>query len=798
MLVSLAWLKKHVSITVDTHTLIGDLTLAGLNVERRIVRGYSDPSIVVGRVLEVKKHPNADTLSLCRVEVGPHTTSEIVCGAPNVAPGQFVLVALPGAKLPDGTKIRSTKIRGSRSDGMICSDKELGLGENAAGIKVLDGNSSVGTPMAEALPAPDEILEIEVTPNRPDLLSHIGVAREIGAIYRVPLRVPETGDATGKARTDFEVEIENPSDCARYVGRRVSGIRVGPSPRWLVDSLESVGLRSVNNVVDASNYVMLDLGQPLHAFDFDRLRGERIVVRRAEKREKLLALDGKTYELDPDVLVIADAKAPVALAGVIGGEETSVHADTTEILIESANFHPRLVRNARKRFNMPTDASYRFERGVDVDACRLAAEQAAELIRELAGGERGAVVDVYPQRGKANVLTIRRAATRRLLGADLSTEDIEGLLVRLGFETRGRTAREVRVAAPSHRLDVHEEVDLIEEVARLYGYNQIGKGSTYRCTTFGARSAFQDFVDAASAHMVSRGFSEVVASSFTDGRELSDFAWEPGDLRRHPVPIRNPLNVNHRYLRTSLIPGMLDVVRYNIDHGTRRLRLYQVGKAFVAPHGPGQLPEERNLLAWVATKTDTSDFWNDFKQSIDLFDLKSDIESMVGVFKIDLGPDTEYTFDESRGQFAFMADKKAIIEGGIISADVERRYDFDQPIWFASVDLDELHRRAADRPRFSPLADYPSARRDLSLVAGRAVRFAEIQKSVVKSSGPLLESLQVFDVYNGSNIDNDCTAYGLRLTFRSPGRTLTDGDVDHVIAKVLLDLKKKLGVELRS
>jgi phenylalanyl-tRNA synthetase beta chain len=802
MLVSLAWLKKYVSVPVDTPALMTDLTMAGLNVARRIERGYRGDQIVVGKVLEVTRHPNADTLSLCRVEVSPGSVSEIVCGAPNVAAGQWVLVALPGAALPGGTKIRSAKIRGARSDGMICSAKELGLGEDSAGIIVLDREFAIGTPMAEVFPPPGEAIEIEVTPNRSDLLSHVGVAREIAAIYRVPLKIPVKTPATaagkGTTRRDFEVEIEDGSDCARYVGQRVKGVRVGPSPRWLVDALETVGLRTVNNVVDAANYVMLELGQPLHAFDFEKLRGSRIVVRRGEKREKLLALDGKIYELDPEVLVIADSKSPVALAGIIGGEESSVHDDTTEILIESANFQPRRVRAIRKRFGTSTDAAYRFERGVDPELCRVAAERAADVIREVAGGETGAAHDVYPAPRQPIVLTIRKTATRRLLGADLSTEEIEDFLKRLGFQAQSRTARDVVIEVPSHRLDVREEIDLIEEVARVYGYHQIGKSWSYRCSTYAVRPAFEDFLDALASHMTSRGFSEVLSSSFTDGRELEDFDWEPKDLRRNPVPIRNPLNANHRYLRTSLIPGMLDVTRRNFDHGTRALRLFQIGKTFLSPWGHGQLPEERTQLVILMTKTAGTDFWNNFKKELDLFDLKAEIEMILGAFHIDLASDTAYTFDGSRGRFAYASEQRALVEGGILSADVERRWDFEQAIWFAGIDIDDLHRRVPDRPKFRPLPEYPSARRDLSLVARSGVGYADIQKAVVKSAGALLESLHAFDVYDGSKAGGDWIAYGLRLSFRSPGRTLTDGDVDHAIGKILSDLKKKLGVELRT
>jgi phenylalanyl-tRNA synthetase beta chain len=798
VLVSLSWLKKYVEIPVDSDALAENLTMTGLNVERRMGRGYSDANVVVGRVLEVRDHPNADKLTLCRVQVGPETTTEVVCGAPNVADGQLVLVAMPGAKLPDGTKIRSAKIRGERSDGMICSERELGLGDDASGIMVLDGDFALGAPITDVLGQPDEIFELEITPNRPDLLSHIGVAREISAIYQVPLKTPATGAGKEDGRADFDVEIVDSADCARYVGMRVSGIQVGPSPQWLSGALEAVGLHSVNNVVDVMNYVMMEMGQPLHAFDFKTLHGSEIIVRRAKSHEKLLALDGETYELDPDILVIADDREAVALAGVIGGEETAVHDDTVEILIESANFHATLVRSGHRSLGVPTDASYRFERGVDREQCRVAAERAAQLVCEVAGGKPGPVVDGYPGPWESKSLAVRCTAAQRLLGVSLNAEEIEALLARLGFEICGRTAQDVTVKVPSHRLDILEEADLVEEVGRLYGYNRIGKGWAYRCSTFATRDPFDVFLEDVATHMSSRGFGEVVGSSFTDGRELEDFAWPKEDPRSNPIAIRNPMNVNHRYLRTSLSPGMLDVARRNMDHDVKRLRMYQIGKVYWSVEGHSQLPEERRMLGLVLSQPQTSGFWNDTKQSLDLFDIKREIEILLQVFRIDLRPNIEYNFDESTGEFIYSFKDKTIIEGGIVSETVGLRYDFDQPVWFATIYIDELYRRVGERPKFKPLPEYPSSRRDLSLVAGPGIHFGEIEKSLVKLAGPLLESLKVFDVYAGESLGDDRTAYGVRLNFRSQERTLTDADVDKVIEKIVSNLKKQLGVELRT
>lgn len=799
MLISLSWLEKYVPVPVDVPQFVEDLTMAGLNVEKTIARGFADPALVIGRVLDVRQHPNADKLRLCRVRVDSQTTTDIVCGAPNVADGQWVVVARPGAKLPDGTKIRSAKIRGQRSDGMICSEKELGLGDDAAGIIVLEGTYTEGQPIGEVLAPPDTVLEIEVTPNRSDLLSHIGVAREVAAIYREPVKAVGSREPRPLADTnEFKVEIENLEDCRRYVGQRISDVRVGPSPAWLANAIQSVGLHSVNNVVDVTNYVLMEMGQPIHAFDLQRLGGSQVIVRRGQEGERLVALDGNTYELDAGMLVIADVREAVAVAGVIGGDATAVHSDTVEVLIESANFSPLLVRRTSKRLGLSTEASYRFERGVDRELCRVAAERAAELIREVAGGQPGDAIDLYPNRYEVSSVRLRRSASRRILGVDLDVDEMESLLLRLGFDIDAKTDEDLRVVVPSHRGDIVEEIDLIEEVGRLYGYNQIGKGWGFRCTTFAEVDDFDRFREAICNHLASRGFNEVIASAFTDGRELEDFGWPEGDPRRTPIAIRNPLNRNHRYLRTSLVPGMLDIVRRNLDHGVRRLRLYQDGRVYLLLDSHEQLPQERNLCGIVVTAPAGQDFWYRSKETVDLYEIKAEIEVLLSTLNVDFATQLSYDFDDDSGAFTYAIQKEVVIEGGIVSNSVSARYDFDQPVWYATLDVDALYKLRGVRVRPRALPEYPSSKRDLSLVAGENVRFDRIEKILAKSGGRLLESLQLFDVYRGEQVAVNRTAYGIRLSFRSPERTLTDEEVDKVIGKMLSRLKKELGVTLRE
>jgi phenylalanyl-tRNA synthetase beta chain len=800
MLVSLSWLKKYVRVPVDTRTLAEDLTMSGLNVERVERRGLSIDHLVVGKVLEKAKHPNADRLSWCRVQVGPDDVRDVVCGAPNVAAGQYVPVALPGAVLPNGMTIKRSKIRGVTSDGMICSETELGIGEDASGIIVLEGEYEVGIPAGDVLGEADEILEIEVTPNRGDLLCHLGVAREVAAIYRTPVEWPAaSASPMASGKPDFEIEIEDPADCARYVGKRVSGVRVGPSPEWLAKALEAVGVQSVNNVVDVTNYVMMEMGQPLHAFDFKRLGGARIVVRRAKPGEKLAALDGKSYELGREVLAIADEDRPVALAGVIGGEPTAVHEETTEVLIESANFDPKVVRRGRRSLGLSTEASYRFERGVDRELCQRAAERAADLMCQVAGGKAGPVVDRYPGPAEGGSITIRESQTRRILGASVSIDDVGAYLERLGFSLGQKGDEDtLSVGIPSHRLDIREEIDLIEEVARLHGYDRIGTGRAFRCTAFGQPDEFDRFVEGVADYMGARGFTEVVGSAFTDGRELADFGWGADDVRSKPMPLLNPLNANHRYMRTSLLPGMLDIVRRNLDYGTKRLNFYQIGPVFLAPEGTTRLPDERTVLTLTMSEPEGSDFWRDSKSSLDLFDIKREVEALLRAFRVDSGSGVVYAFDRPTGAFSYAAQEGVLVEGGVVGETVAGRHGFEQPVWHATVDLALCYEQRGRQGRLKPLPDYPASRRDLSLVIPPGVEYGAVEKALVRHGGPLLESVGVFDVYRGEKIAMDHAAYGVRLNFRAPDRTLRDEEIDQVIDRILTKLKSELGVELRS
>jgi phenylalanyl-tRNA synthetase beta chain len=799
VIVSLAWLRQYVDIPVDAATLANDLTMHGVKVERLTAAGLTERAVVVGHVLTAGPHPDADRLRVCRVDVGQGEPLEIVCGAPNVTAGQRVAVATVGARLPNGLKIRKSKIRGVTSNGMICSLVELGLGTESGGIMVLAPDAPVGTPLVDVLGQTDATLELEITPNRPDQLGHIGVAREIAAIYRTPLRLPDApAPPEAPDDTDVSVEIENPKDCYRFVARIVHGVRVGPSPAWLANALEQVGVKPINHIVDVTNYVMLEFGQPLHAYDLGALPSATMGVRRARRGEQIEALDGRTLALDHEHLVITAKDEAVGVAGVIGGMATRITDTTTSILLESAAFDPRAVRRTRRSLNVNTDASYRFERGSDRDVCRRASDRACALITQLGGGVAGKLVDAYPAPHGERTVSVRRTTVKRLLGEALSTEAIAGLLERLELRRTGSERDVVTVSIPSFRWDIVEETDLVEEVARLYGYENIGKGWRYRATVPSTPDPFDRFVDRVSDHLVACGMTEVLTSTFTDGHELGWFGWADADPRSHPIAVINPLSSNQALLRTHLLPSVLDVVARNLAHGRRELHVFAVGRVFLRAAGTTGLPEEPLQLVIARTRPDGASFWRASPAPVDLFEIKAEVETLLATHRPRALENLVYDFEPTSGTFRYSDRRHAVVEGGIAPARAARDLDLAQPLWYASIDLTALYELRSDPPVFRPFSEFPASRRDLSLVAPAGVGWGQIEKHVVKVGGRLLESLQVFDVFRGASLGADRTAYGVRLSFRSSEGTLTDADVEAVVARIVAKLEAELGVVLRS
>ncbi|UCF06116.1 MAG: phenylalanine--tRNA ligase subunit beta [bacterium] len=797
MKVSLNWLKRYVEIDEDVDLLADDLSMFGLNVEEVTNLAPDFSGIVFGKVLEVQRHPKADRLSLCTVDAGSGEPLRIVCGAANVRPGLGVPVAVHGAVLPGGFKIKRTKIRGEVSEGMICSEKELMIGEDAEGIMELDFEETPGTSLEGRLGTSDYILDIEVTPNRPDLLSHIGVAREIAALYRRPLGEPERLELA--AGSTFDLSVEDGADCPRYTAAFVEDVTIGPSSEWLKNLLTAAGVKPVNNIVDITNFVLMEMGQPLHAFDLDTLRRETIVVRRARKGEDLRTLDGITRELDREILVIADGERPVALAGVMGGSDTEIREGTRRILLESAMFEPRLVRRAKERFRLETEASYRFEREGDIGITLQALERACFLIRELGAGRpvpQYAESLADPGSIGERTVALRTKQANRVMGTHLTSGEIVSLLGRLAL---GATAsgNNVTVSVPTFRRDLREEIDLIEEVARVYGYDNIGRESSSRGTVFATVSPADIRNERICAYLASRSFAEVVTSSFMDPEDPVKFGWGETDPRCRPIEIANPLTAAQSVLRTSLVPGLLGVIQRNSPTEQEGMRIFEYGKTFLrAQSGSGLPNEELHVAAALARKADPLQ-WIEQQRRVDYFDMKGELEALLD--RLGVSTDVRMLPTENDNHpfvYKWVVKGRQLAEGGRIPRHVTGRYGIETPVYYFDLLIDALPVSARGELGYSRTSPYPLVKRDLCLVAGERVAFADIQNVIVRST-KYLESIRLFDYYTGGHLGESKRSYTFRLSFRSKEGTLADSDVDREIEKILSDLNRELQVTLR-
>jgi phenylalanyl-tRNA synthetase beta chain len=795
--VSLEWLRRYVEIEETPEVLAHDLTMFGLNVEEIHRNDAPFSGVVYGRVLEVEKHPQADKLSLCLVDVGRGEPLRIVCGASNVRPGIAVPVALHGAVLPDGFKIKRTKIRGEKSEGMICSERELAIGEDADGIMELSFEEQPGVDIGSRLVSGDVILDIEVTPNRPDQLCHLGIAREISALYQRPLAVPEVFSL--ERDETFRLEIENQKDCPRYSAAFIENVKVQQSPDWMQELLKAVGVKPINNVVDVTNFVLMELGQPLHAFDREKLAKDTIIVRRARKGEYLVTLDGEKRELDGEVLVIADSEHPVALAGVMGGEETEVTDRTTRLLLESAMFESRLIRSARQRFKLETEASYRFEREGDVGITKTALERACFLLEAMGAGEpRSFCRDLVPDPSvlEQTRLPLRVSQANRVMGTHLSASDISTLLERLELESTGFD-NSLEVSIPSFRRDLNQEIDLIEEVARLYGYDNIGRDrdAGRGGYVFAVRHESDRSRQSVCDYMSARGFIEVITTSFMDPEDPVRIGWKESDPRRKALPIENPLTAIQSHLRTSLLPGLLHVVKRNPPGEHEGLRLFEMGKVFIpAPNGAGLPTEELHLIALFARKALPLQ-WLEKQRDFGYFDMKGELEALLEFTGMEMESlSISRAGEEDMGYlFNCFNDKVLLIECGMLSKRVTHRFDVDTPVFYFDLSVEGLQGASG---RYRAISPYPAVKRDLCLIANEKVTFGDITK-LVKKRAKYLESISLFDYYRDGRIGAGKRSYTFRLGFRSIEGTLDDTAVDREIERILESLKRELQVTLR-
>jgi len=795
MRLSLNWLKDFVDLTVTAQELADRLTLAGLEVEalEEVVPDFS--GVVVARVTKVEPHPQADRLQVAEVEDG-RASYRVVCGAPNVAAGRLYAFAPLGAVVSEGRKIKAAKLRGVASEGMLLAEDELGLSTDHLGLMEIPQDLALGRDVAEALNLADVILEVAVTANRADCLSVLGLAREVAALLAQPLRHPETivAEVAEPAHPLAKVTILDAVGCPRYAARLLLDLTVGPSPFWLRRRLQLAGLRAINNLVDVTNYVLLEFGQPLHAFDFQKLRGGEIVVRRPRKEEGYFTtLDGQERPLVTDTLLICDRDQPVALAGVMGGLESEVTAGTRQVLIESAYFDPGTIRRTSKRLGLSTEASYRFERGVDPEGTIHALERAAQLMAAVGGGRvLAGRIDAYPQPIYRPRLSLRVSRANAVLGTDFPGDEIHRLLTRLHLPTIKKDGDTLEVQVPSFRGDLEREIDLIEEIARLAGFERIpvtaprGELTTRRAGPE-ARLRME-----ARQILLGQGFFEAVNYSF-QSEKLQALPGGGGEALR----LANPLSEEQSLMRTSLLPGLLDTLRRNQLQQLADVRLFELSKIFITLAGT-ELPREEQWLTGVMSGAREESSWLAAKAQVDFYDLKGVVETLLQGLLI---PEVSF---RGEGLAAHFQQGARIFSGerelgvlGEIAPRIGERVDLEGPIWAFELNFEDLAAAAQPFPLFTPLPRYPAAYRDIALIVAEAVTVAQVARALHHHGAPRLVEARLFDVYVGAPIPPGKRSLAFRLSYRDPDKTLTDEAVNRQHEAVVKALAAELGAELR-
>ena len=785
MKVSLSWLKEYVALKWDADRLAEALTMAGLEVDAVYDRFDYLKNVKVAQVKTVAAHPNADKLKICEVSTGSeHAT--VVCGAPNVSAGMTVALARPGTVLPDGRTLTETKIRGVASQGMLCSEAELELGADQSGIWSLPEDLPLGVSLAEALRLSDIVLDIDLTPNRPDCLSLVGVARETAALQGNALRLPDTHLAdNGQKIFDYtRVTIEDPDLCPRYTARLIEGITIGPSPAWLQDRVRSVGMRPINNVVDITNFVMMELGQPLHAFDFDRLADRQIIIRRAQEGETFISLDNKERVLDREMLMICDGEKPVGIGGVMGGLNSEVDASTCRVLLESACFNPLSIRKTAKRLNLNSEASHRFERGVDPQGTVAALNRAAKLIAEIGQGELvDGHLDIHPGARDIPPIRLDVARTNRLLGTTLSVEDICQLLEAIEIKTE-TVPGEAYIDAwpPSFRVDIHQPEDLIEEIARRWGYNRITTRMPHVAAGSVRPNRVLDVKHAVRSLMNGFGFTETINYSFISERASDDLRLAGDDPRRATVRILNPLTEDQNVMRMSLVPGLLETAVRNVAQQIKDLKIFEIGKTFIS-QGKDEQPDESDILAALWTGVRHENAWNRKVVACDFYDIKGAIEGLLSGLRL---ADISFIRSlESQSPYLCSGGAADIVIGsqrigciGEIHGAVLTNFNLKQPAFLFEIDLDRLVPLIPVRMQATRLPRYPSTVRDITLIVDDDLEAQSILLGIRQMEQELVEDVRIFDVFRGRPIPSGKKSLSLRVVYRSATGTLEDEQVN--------------------
>ena len=810
MKISRNWLGDLLETVPPAEELARLLTFAGLEVESVEYPGARLAGVVVARIVAASPHPDADKLSVTQVDAGSTQAVQVVCGAKNFQVGDLVPLATVGTLLPDGNRIARAKLRGVDSEGMLCSARELGLAEDAAGLLLLPSTLVPGTPLAKALGLEDAVLEMNVTPNRGDALSHRGIAREVAVLTAQQLRtlsrkVPESAEDVHAAA---RVRIEDARGCRRFAARVLEGVKIGPSPEWMVRRLQSCGVRSINNVVDITNYVMLELGQPLHAFDLDRLAGAELVVRRARAGERLTTLDGKERALFTEDLLVCDRDRPMGLAGTFGGAEAEVSESTSRVLLEGANWDPITVRRMARRHQLHTEASHRFERGVDVEAGPAGVERAAALMAELTGGAvRRGLIDVYPAPTAAGVVRLQIGQVSRLLGAEVADEEVSRILTALGFVAEERHARSTLWRVPSWRMDVSLPEDLVEEVARIWGYQQVPATLPALTESLKPEPVEMEVERRVRNALAGAGFNEVVNYSFVDPALLPWVTERPLEALGTPVEavsLKNPLSPQQSVMRTSLYASLLTNLAHNLRQGQETVRLYEMGRVYLRdPEGGVALrpvakePVRVSGLLWGRRLPRT---WTSGEDTNDFFDAKGAVETVLQA----LGAPALTAQLVRRAPYHPRASASLVVADSLVGTvgelhpRVARALELPRGVQLFDLDFETLVRVANVVPRLRPLNRFPAVLRDLAVVVPESERAEDVRAVIQEVGGPLVEDVLVFDVYVGKPLPAGRKNLAFALRYRAPDRTLKDEEVQAAHNRIVEEVNRRLGAELRT
>lgn len=798
MRISYRWLKELVDFDFDPEELGRRLTLLGLEIESIERPGAGLRNVYIGRILDIKPHPDADKLVVCQTEVGKSEPLQIVCGAKNMKVGDLVPTAVVGATLPGDFTIARRKMRGVESQGMMCSAQELGLGQDHAGLLILPDGLPIGADAIPLLGLDDAILEIEVTPNRGDWAGMIGVARELAASLGSTVRMPdavvnETGAPVG---TLSSVTIEDSSLCPRYAGRVLTDVQIGSSPLWMIQRLIHAGQRPISNIVDITNYVMLETGHPLHAFDFHKLLENKIIIRRAKQNETIRTIDEQLRSLDEHTLVIADAKNPVAVAGIMGGYDSEVGDATTSIFLESACFQPQSIRRSSKALGLQSESSTRFQRGADPEMARFAIDRAATLINQIAGATVAkGVLDEYPGNQPLRTVNLRYRRTNALLGGEVKAESQRKYLKLLGFNLQEPAPEACAVEIPSWRYDVTQEADLIEEIARLHGYDKIP------VTLPRVRKTEQVFAPAEKSlrrlrhFLAGLGLSEMMSLSFGSPADTARAGLD--GTAATMILLENPLSENHAGMRVSLIPAMLQSVSTNLRRGVDAIGLFEIAKVYLPSEGQ-TLPNENLHLCIALAGRRGSRHWSVEPRFSDFYDLKGIAESIADEFGATwtLQPIDSPVFESGHAADVRLGDND-IGALGKVNSDVAERYEIDRPIYLMYLELDPFLTGSVPERYFQSVSVFPPSLRDMAVLLDASVQAGDVLETARNAGGKLLQRIEIFDVYTGKQVPEGKKSLALGLVFQAPDRTLTDKDTQKSWDKILRTLQDKYEAQLR-